>query len=174
MAEVMCSSHHSKSLTISTLLIVSNFNFDHMVKVGLLVKLLFFLSNALFLSSKSLRHSREGHLSFTCWREVYQRICGHMLKVPQSLVNLGEVFWGYANILFLLNIFPTDCSIHQCIVPVAIVTTVVLQWWFFYFPHSSTLINRIFFGKECQTFFFVYSIVYISIDSQTFILYFRL
>lgn len=154
----MCSSHHIRSLTTSTLLIVGDFNLDHMVKVGLLVKLLFFPFNALFLSSKSLRHSREGHLSFTCWREVYQRICGHMLKVPQSLVNLGEVFWSYANILFLLNIFPTDCSIHQWNVSVAIIT-VVLQWWFFYFPHSSTFINWNFFGK-CQSCFYLFNRLY--------------
>lgn len=58
--------HHIRGLVIYTQLIAGEFNLNHMVKVELPVKLLFFPSHALFLSPYTLRRG----LSFTCWREV--------------------------------------------------------------------------------------------------------
>ena len=54
------------------------------------------------------------HTQFKGWEikfyllgEEYQRICGHMLKLP----HLGEVPWGNTNVLLLLKVLPTNFTI---------------------------------------------------------------
>lgn len=51
------SSHNTRGLVIFTQLIAGDFNLDHVVKLGLPVKLLFLPFHALFLSSKSRKSS---------------------------------------------------------------------------------------------------------------------
>lgn len=55
------------------------------------------------------------------WRSIKK--CGHVLKGIQELISILEnIIEGYANILFLLKILPTDFSIYQWNLPEATVT----------------------------------------------------
>ena len=81
-----------------------------------IVKLVYFFPfQTLFLRSEFLFPStlKAGGLRPTLWRGGYQRICGSVLKPPQSVVHyLRKILWCYPAIIFLLKVLPTNFSIY--------------------------------------------------------------